>query len=215
MARVAEPGQQAADLSRERVKELEKEGFPIHFRREEAILSMWWVLGPDGWVPPLKDKRVREALNLAIANGPKPAKIKKRYSLKDQHGVKNSTERVFRRQGDTVVLFSSSPWNAVHLYEFYPPDRGRYRFRISASGFQSSGQPVTYRVDAGLMGMAGKSHLVGYFDAPADKPAVERSPAEMSAAEVTGDPAKARTRGRRRAAGSASTAGAGDRGPLE
>jgi peptide/nickel transport system substrate-binding protein len=55
-----------ADVSRERVKELEKEGFPVHFRREEAILSMWWVLSPDGWPAPVKDKRVREALNLAV-----------------------------------------------------------------------------------------------------------------------------------------------------
>jgi peptide/nickel transport system substrate-binding protein len=55
-----------ADVSRERVKELEKEGFPVHFRREEAILSMWWALAPDGWPAPMKDKRVREALNIAI-----------------------------------------------------------------------------------------------------------------------------------------------------
>ena len=27
---------------------------------------MWWILGPDGMVAPMKDKRVREALNLAI-----------------------------------------------------------------------------------------------------------------------------------------------------
>ncbi len=53
-----------ADLSRERVKELEKEGFPIHFRKDEAILHMWWVLPWEN--QPLKDKRVREALNLAI-----------------------------------------------------------------------------------------------------------------------------------------------------
>ena len=33
--------------------------------------------------------------------------------------------------------------------QFYPPDRGRYRFRISASGVQSAGKPVTFRVDAG------------------------------------------------------------------
>ncbi len=112
------------------------------------------------------------ALNLAIANGPKPALIKKRYSLKDQHQVKNASEDVFRKLDDTVVLFSSSPWQAVHLYHFYPPDRGKYRFRISASGFQSGGKPVTYRVDAGLMGMVGRNHLVGYFDAPADKPTV-------------------------------------------
>jgi peptide/nickel transport system substrate-binding protein len=55
-----------ADVSRERVKELEKEGFPVHMRKEEAIVHMWWVLGPDGRTPPTKDKRVREALNLAI-----------------------------------------------------------------------------------------------------------------------------------------------------
>src|SRR3989475_6099491 len=53
-----------ADVSRERVKELERENFPIHFRREEAILHMWWALPRDG--QPTKDKRVREALNLAV-----------------------------------------------------------------------------------------------------------------------------------------------------
>jgi peptide/nickel transport system substrate-binding protein len=55
-----------ADVSRERVKELEREAYPIHFRREEAVLSMWWVLAPDGWPAPVKDKRVREALNIAV-----------------------------------------------------------------------------------------------------------------------------------------------------
>ena len=55
-----------ADVSRERVKELEKEKFPIYFRKDEAILHMWWVLGPDGRTPPTADRRVREALNLAI-----------------------------------------------------------------------------------------------------------------------------------------------------
>ena len=55
-----------ADISRERVKELEKEGFPIHMRKEEAIIHAWWILGPEGRTPPTKDKRVREALNLAI-----------------------------------------------------------------------------------------------------------------------------------------------------
>ena len=55
-----------AEVSRERVKELEGEGFPVLFRREEAVLTMWWILGQDGMVAPMKDKRVREALNLAI-----------------------------------------------------------------------------------------------------------------------------------------------------
>ena len=52
------------DVSRERVKELERESFPIHFRRDEAVLTMWWILPRDG--QPTKDKRVREALNLAV-----------------------------------------------------------------------------------------------------------------------------------------------------
>src|SRR4026209_1679245 len=56
----------SAEVSRERVKEIEGEGFPVFFRREEAVLTMWWILGPDGMVAPMKDKRVREALNLAI-----------------------------------------------------------------------------------------------------------------------------------------------------
>ena len=54
------------EVSRERVKEVEKESFPVYFRREESILTMWWILGPDGQVAPVKDKRVREAMNLAI-----------------------------------------------------------------------------------------------------------------------------------------------------
>ena len=112
------------------------------------------------------------ALGLAIANGPKPPLIKKRYSLKDQHQLKVTTERVYRVRDDTVTLFSSSAWNAVHLYQFYPPDRGRYRFRISASASQSSGKPVTYGVTGGGKRMAGKSGLIGYYDAPAEKPTV-------------------------------------------
>jgi len=53
-----------ADISRERVAELEKEGYPVHFRKEEAILTMYWILPRDG--QPTADKRVREAMNLAV-----------------------------------------------------------------------------------------------------------------------------------------------------
>src|SRR5262245_39249248 len=112
------------------------------------------------------------ALGLAIANGPQPPAVQKRYSLKDQHHVKLTTEKVYRVEGDAVTLFSSSAWNAVHIYQFYPPDRGRYRFRISASAVQSSDKPVTYCVSVTGKRMAGKSGLIGYYDAPAGKPAV-------------------------------------------
>jgi mono/diheme cytochrome c family protein len=112
------------------------------------------------------------ALSQAIANRPRPPLTKKRYSLRETHHVKTTTESVFRHLDDAVVCFSSSAWNAVVLSPFYPADRGRYRFRISASGFQSSGKPVTYRVTAGRTQLMGKSGLVGYFDAPADKPTI-------------------------------------------
>ena len=112
------------------------------------------------------------ALGLAIANNPQPPVAKKRYSLKDQHNVKLSTEKVYRVEDDTVTLFSSSAWNAIHIYQFYPPDRGQYRFRISASAVQSDGKPVTYRVSVGGRREAGTSGLIGYFDAPAEKPTV-------------------------------------------
>jgi peptide/nickel transport system substrate-binding protein len=39
------------ELSRERVKDVEKDGFPIHYRREESILTMWWVLGAARPIP--------------------------------------------------------------------------------------------------------------------------------------------------------------------
>ncbi|HVC96613.1 MAG TPA: DUF1592 domain-containing protein [Pirellulales bacterium] len=115
-----------------------------------------------------------KALNLAISNRPEPpAATKKRYYMKDQHQVKTTTEDVYRKlDGDTLVLFSSSPWTAIVLYELYPSDRGDYRFRISASGFQSAERPVTFRLDAGNLSMTGKPCLVGYFDARADKPSV-------------------------------------------
>ncbi len=112
------------------------------------------------------------ALDIAIANGPKPPETKKRYSITETHNYKSKSENVFRKlDDDTVVLFTSSHWQAVIL-PMWPSDRGDYRFRISASAFQSDGKPVTYRVDAGLMLMTGKPHLVGYFDAPPGEPKI-------------------------------------------
>jgi mono/diheme cytochrome c family protein len=112
------------------------------------------------------------ALSQAIANLPRPPLIQKRYNVKETHYIKNATENVFRHMDEGVVCFSSSEWNSVWLSTFYPPDRGLYRFRISTSGFQSAGKPVTYRVLAGGRRLNGKSGVVGYFDAPADKPTV-------------------------------------------
>lgn len=113
-----------------------------------------------------------KALSVAIANGPQPPLVQKRYLLKDERHVKVTTEKVFRQLDSGLVMFSSSAWQGITLGQFYPPDRGKYRFRISAYGIQSAGKPVTFRVDAGPMLMGTKNHLVNYFDAAPDQPTV-------------------------------------------
>ena len=113
-----------------------------------------------------------KALNLAIVNGAQPPLFKKQLRCQDTHTVKLATEKVYRERGEALVLFSSSHWNAITVSQFYPPDRGTYRFRISASAFQNGDKPVTYRVEAGPMLMGTKNHLIGYFDAPPDEPAI-------------------------------------------
>ena len=108
------------------------------------------------------------ALNMAIANRPKPPpSITKRHSIKDGYPVRGSTENVYRFLKDgEVVCFCSSEWHNVGATQFYPSEGGNYRFRISASAFQSAGKPVTFRVTATGTRLTGKSGLVGYFDAP-------------------------------------------------
>lgn len=107
------------------------------------------------------------ALNAAIADRPAPARAKTRYSLKDQHAVKTYGNEFYHVLDDgTVVMFVSTHDTTVWLSQFFPRVGGNYRFRISASGFQSSGKPVTFAVNSSTVG------LVGYFDVPADKPTV-------------------------------------------
>lgn len=114
------------------------------------------------------------ALDMAIANRPKaPPVISKRYSIKDGHPIRATTEDVYRFLDDgEVVCFCSSEWHNVSISGFYPQDGGHYRFRISASGFQPSQKPITFRVTTSGTRLTGTSGLVGYFDAPPDKPTV-------------------------------------------
>ncbi len=114
------------------------------------------------------------ALNMAIANRPTPPPlIQKRYSLKEGHPIRGTTEDVYRFSADgEVVCFCSSEWHNVSITPFYPPDAGLYRFRISAAAVQSSGKPVTFRVTLNGTRLTGKSGLIGYFDAPAETPTV-------------------------------------------
>ena len=52
------------EISRERMKEVAGAGYPVHLRREDGQIEGWFV---QPWAQtPIRDKRVREALNLAI-----------------------------------------------------------------------------------------------------------------------------------------------------
>jgi hypothetical protein len=107
------------------------------------------------------------ALNVAIVNRTAPARFQKHYTLKNSHYVRTYNDLFYRvLEDETVVCFQSSHDTRVYVDGFWPQDRGYYRIRICASGFQSSGKPVTFDVTSLTTG------LVGYFDAPADKPTV-------------------------------------------
>jgi hypothetical protein len=113
-----------------------------------------------------------KSLHVAIANQPQPPFSTNRYSLKEERAVKTATEKVYLHRDDSLVMFSSSAWNAITVGQFYPSHRGNYRIRISAYAYQSDGKPVSFRVDAGPMLMGTKNHLVGYFDAQPNKPSM-------------------------------------------
>lgn len=111
-------------------------------------------------------------LDLAIANGPRPPAIDRRYSIKDERTVK-ATGSVYRHLDDGVAIFSSwvSANIQVTLWQFDSRQRGRYRFRISAYGLQTD-KPVTFHVLAGPLNAAAQQELVDYFTVPPGEPTV-------------------------------------------
>ena len=92
-----------------------------------------------------------KVLDAAIANGPQPWMIKKRFDIKDEKSVK-PTGSVYRHLDDAVAIFSSwvSANIQVTLWQFRTRVRGKYRFRISGYGFQTD-KPVTFHVTAGTL----------------------------------------------------------------
>ena len=71
-----------------------------------------------------------------------------------------------------MVIFPGTNNGFGRLGQFRSTDRGKYRFRVSAYGFQSPGKPVTFEAEAGVFAQGQMRHKVGYFDVSADKPPV-------------------------------------------
>jgi hypothetical protein len=105
-------------------------------------------------------------LDLAIASGPKPDVVNKRFSIKDESAIK-ATGSVYRHLDDGVAVFSSwvSANIQVTLWQFNSRHRGEYRFRISAYGFQTD-KPVTFHVLVGPLNAAAQQELLDYFTVP-------------------------------------------------
>lgn len=114
------------------------------------------------------------ALNTAIVNRPEPPRsTSTRYNLQETHGIKASTEDVYRFGPDgEVICFCSSEWHNVWVSHFYPSQSGNYRFRISTSAVQSNGKPLTFRVAVNGAPLTGRSGLIGYYDALPNEPRV-------------------------------------------
>ncbi|HWE95156.1 MAG TPA: DUF1592 domain-containing protein [Tepidisphaeraceae bacterium] len=120
-----------------------------------------------------------KALDAAIDFGPDP-RIKRRMSFLDEQRVKNALdrphnslnsdgtryERLVGSEGDSYLLFENDTQSRVELSN--APVAGRYRLRLSASAYHSSGHPV---VGAKIWGTNYQTnHVLGAFDFTSDKP---------------------------------------------
>jgi hypothetical protein len=96
-------------------------------------------------------------------NESKPWQVKKRFHIKDESSVKRPGS-VYRFLEDGVAIFAV--WESanirVTMWNFRSPFRGKYRFRISAYGFQSQGKPVKFHVTAGTFKEVTEEHLLDY-----------------------------------------------------
>lgn len=111
-------------------------------------------------------------LEAAIANGPRPWVINKRFDIKEEKSVK-PTGSVYRHVDDGVAIFSSwvSANIQVTLWNFRTRFRGKYRFRISAHGMQTD-KPVNFHVTAGTLTAVTEERILDYYSVPPDKPTV-------------------------------------------
>ena len=139
------------DLSRERVSEVEREGYPIHVRKDEAILHMWWILPWDG--SPVKDKRVREALNLAV----------------DRTEV---AQTIFAGKADPAVIPFGLTW-AFRDIKFKVPHEAQYAFdparakKLLADAGYAGGFPLdiyAYQLPGLPEGRAFAEAIAGYWE---------------------------------------------------
>jgi peptide/nickel transport system substrate-binding protein len=109
------------DLSRERVAEVKRAGFATVLRQDEAMLNVWLI---QNWEPnvPVHDKRVREAMNIAI----------NRQEL---------LETLFGGMGEIAPIPYGLSWTLTEIgyqiseEDHYPYDPERAKKLLAAAGY--------------------------------------------------------------------------------
>jgi len=125
------------------------------------------------------------ALNAAIANGPRPNGVQRRFDLKKDAGLKLKGD-VYRPQDDGVAIFCS--WESANvqvcLWSLRTPLPGRYRFRLSCYGVQTGGKPVTFHLKDGSFIDTGDNRTMAYFDVPENTPTIVEHIERMEAGKT-------------------------------
>jgi peptide/nickel transport system substrate-binding protein len=109
------------DISRERLQEVKQAGFNSVLRQNEAMLNIWLI---QNWEPglPINDKRVREAMNLAI----------NRQELLDT---------LFNGMGEIIPIPYGLSWTLKEIgyqigeQDYYPYDLKRARQLMAEAGY--------------------------------------------------------------------------------
>jgi hypothetical protein len=105
------------------------------------------------------------SLDAAIVKKPRPETWKRRFIRLEATGDLDGSLDL----EDVVVLFGKDTFGPP-LYRFVK-EEGWYRFRLLACAYQSRGDPIEISVRSHDL-RSGNQALVGYFEAPADAPAV-------------------------------------------
>ncbi len=114
------------------------------------------------------------ALDAAIIRGPSPDSKIRKFIYKETKSMKNSIKGgSFVSETDDAALLQHDGYTPYSVAELWNSKPGKYRFRISAYAHKSQGKPVTMAVYVGnFFPNSNKSHLVSYFDVPAEMPTV-------------------------------------------
>ena len=124
------------------------------------------------------------ALDAAIVTGPKPETVEETHWLKEQRPVWKQDGKVFRTEGDWVVLFKDGKNGAPAIGSFSAPRTGEYRFRIGAKLFQTE-EKFALGVMRGLFGTRGaQAEVIGFYDIVSDKPKTVEFTARLEKGET-------------------------------